>query len=598
MSKKINRRKFIAGGLVGGTALGLGGWRYLRQPESAVFQLGPNPSQKFSASKSPRVIILSIDSLDPRYLYLNSRGEHGGKGGDWLMPNVRRFLEEGVWFENARCHMPAVTDPNHLNVLSGGSSAQSGLYSVSTQLFDWREDGRPNLVTPSLSWARDDKGRQLDTLFAAWKRKWPGAKTFYVSGKEWVARIFNSPGSGVDSIIGGSTFPSYIDPPPKGYRFYDPPGDPDAATDFETNQQKHFSRVAYEKNSGHFPPDMWIVNTTLKMLNQELPDFGVVVLAQADDLQHGLGAAWDPDEFSGPAGREISRLNAYAAREGVLDGMRDVDRQFGRLMDGLKGMPNYKDATIVLYSDHGHVTHRAKETVWEILKKSAFDSYDRSVSTNLVEILAKAGVIQGKELDFKGFCPVMGSSVGGIAFAGELARRRAKAALAKEALMAHRVINPETGQEELPWDVLDWRGMINGQPGLCEPGELYHQYFGPNDSPGKLYWPDVIVLARENWQLPAVMGLLTNVGLALPEFIANRMAPWRAMIGGHGSAETQGVVMAMQGPDLAQGKTISDPAYEDNHRLADIAVTLSAMLGLELQSTTIGRDRTNEITTA
>jgi hypothetical protein len=465
-------------------------------------------------------------------------------------------------------------------------------------LYDWREDGRPNLVSPSLAWARDDLGRPVDTLFSAWKRKWPGSKTFYVSGKEWVARMFDVPGSGVDLIIGGARFPAYIDPPPKGYRFYDPPTDADAAGDFETRDQRLFSRIAYERNPGHFPPDMWVVNTTLEMLNRELPDFGVVVLAQADDLQHGLGAAWDPEEFEGEPGRERSRINAMAAREAILDGIRDVDRHFGRLLDGLAAMPNYKDATIVLYSDHGHLTHRHKETVWDIFKKSAFDSYDRAVSTNLVEILARSGVIQGRELDYRGFCPVMGSSVGGICFQGNLAHRREKAARTKKALMAHQVIHPADGKPESPWHVLDWNDMKAGVPGLCEPGELYHPVFGENDAPGRVHWPDVMVMARNHWQLPAVMGLLTNVGLALPGFLAERTAPWSVMIGGHGSVDTQGVVLGMAGPDLARGRVLADPGFERNYRLADIAVTLASMLGLELTSTTIGRDRTAQITGA
>jgi hypothetical protein len=105
-------------------------------------------------------------------------------------------------------------------------------------------------------------------------------------------------------------------------------------------------------------------------------------------------------------------------------------------------------------------------------------------------------------------------------------------------------------------------------------------------------------MARNHWQLPAVMGLLTNVGLALPGFLAERMAPWRAMIGGHGSAATQGVVMAVQGPGIPGGRVLGDPSYEKNHRLADVAVTLSSMFGLELQSATVGRDRTAEITGA
>jgi len=582
-------------GLAAGAALGFGGWYLLKRPAAATFKPGPPPSQKISLSKAPRVIVVSIDALDPRYLYLNKNGGPGGKDGDWLMPHVRRFLEEGVWFENARCHMPALTDPNHLNVLSGGSSAQSGICSVSLQLFDWQEDGRPNIVGPSLSWARDDEGRPVDTIFSAWKRKWPASKTFYLSGKEWVGRMFDSPGSGVDIIIGGSRFPSYIEPPPRGYRFYDPPGDADAAADYETGDQRIFSWVAYERNPGHFPPDMWIVNTTLEMLTREMPDFGVVLLAQADDLQHGLGAAWDPSEFLGKAGRKVSRINPMAAKEAILDGMRDVDRQFGRLMEGLKHMPNYKDSTVILYSDHGHITHRAQETPWEIFKKSAFDSYDRSINTDLIEILARAGVIQGKELQYRGFCPLMGSSMGGVCFKGDLAYRRAKAALAKEVLSAHRVRNPETENEEVPWEVMDWRDMKKGVQGVCEPGELYHRRFGDNDAPGRLHWPDLFVLARDHWQLPAVMGLLTNIGLALPSFLAERMAPWRAMIGGHGSADTQTVVMAMQGPGMVRGKILSDPSYGQNHRLADIAVTLCSMFGLELISTTIGRDRTEEI---
>ena len=244
MSHKVTRRRFIATGLAAGAALGVGGWYYLNRSPSATFKPGPLPSKRISSSRAPRVIVISIDSLDPRYLYLNQHGDPPGRSGDWLMPNVRRFLEEGVWFEHARCHMPAVTDPNHLNVVSGGSSAQSGLYSVSLQLFDWHEDGRPNIVSPSLSWTRDGEGRPVDTLFSAWKRKWPVSKTFYVSGKEWVARMFDSPGSGVDMIIGGSSFPAYSEPPPKGYRFYDPPGDKNAAVDYETLDQRIFSRYA------------------------------------------------------------------------------------------------------------------------------------------------------------------------------------------------------------------------------------------------------------------------------------------------------------------------------------------------------------------
>ncbi len=599
MATHLTRRHFLKTGLAAGTAVGLGGWLSSCRSDLPQDIPGPIPSLKISTSRAPRVLLISIDSLDPRYLYLNSYGERNNGGEKWLMPNIRNFLENGVWFEHARCHMPSITDPNHLNAVTGGSTAQSGIYGVSLQFFDWNKDGYPIIVPPNLSFARNEEGQPVDTLFSAWKRKWPGSKTFYISGKEWVGKMFDVEGSGVDMIIGGSQFPHYVHPPAKGYRFYDPPGDTDAFTDFETKDQKRFSRVAYERNPGHFPPDMWIVNTTLEVLNRELPDLGGIVLAQSDDLQHGLGAAWDPEEFhlkKDSKDIHLSRINPMVCREAVLDGMRDVDLQFGRLLSGIQQMPNYKDALIVVYSDHGHITHRHKETIADIVVKSVFDSYDRSRNTNLVEILAQSGILQGEELKYRGFCPLMGSSVGGVIFQGKSMQDRIdKAKLAKAALLEHRVVHPNTGQKECPWDVLVLEDTRTGITGICEPGELYHPYFAFNNRPGILHWPDMWVIAKNNWQLPAVMGLLTNVGLKIPKWIADRMAPWAPMIGGHGSTDTQRIVMAIQGPGIARGRILSDADHQANYRISDIAVTLAGILGLEIHNTTIGKNRSSEI---
>ncbi len=604
MAAKITRRRFIKYSILAGSALGvgLGGRLLLSENDPVPFTPAPPPSQRTSGSKAPRVIFISVDSLDPRYLYLNSLGQTGGRDGDWLMPQVRKFLEGGVWFEHTRCHMPAITDPNHLNALAGTSTAQTGLNSVSLQFFDWKEDGSANIVTPSLSFVRDDQGRPVDTLFSAWKRKWPSSRTFFSSGKEWVARMFDVPDSGVDIIMGGSRYPGYIDPPPKGYRFYDPPGNVNLENFRASSDQKTFSRVVYENNPTHFPPDMWLVNSTLKMLGRELPDFGVVLLAQMDDLQHGLGSAWDPGEFdsrmmNGRGPIMVSRINpTMVFQKAVLDGVRDVDRHFGRLVEGIRSMPNYRDAILVLYSDHGHLTHRSKETIQDIFMRSVFGRYDRDTDTNLVDILARAGVIQGGELDYRGFCPITGSSVGAVFFRGpDLGHRLGKARLAQDALLHHRVKNPITGGWECPWDVLTMTEMEKGLPGVSEPGELYHPHFARNNQPGTLHWPDLMLVAKNNWQLPAVMGLLTNVGVKIPGFIVNRMAPWRAMIGGHGSADTQKILMAIEGPGAAKGKVVSDPDFKTNYRLADLAVTLADILGLELRSSTIGHNRSREI---
>jgi hypothetical protein len=53
--------------------------------------------------------------------------------------------------------------------------------------------------------------------------------------------------------------------------------------------------------------------------------------------------------------------------------------------------------------------------------------------------------------------------------------------------------------------------------------------------------------------------------------------------------------MAFEGPGIASGRIISDPACSQNYRIADIGVTLAGMLGLELRSTTVGTDRSMEL---
>jgi len=499
-------------------------------------------TQAFAQMPS-KLIIISIDALDPGYLYLDAKGNAGGRPGNWLMPNVRAFLDGGVWFEHTRDYLPSATDMNHLNALAGTSSAQHGILMVTTQLFDWNPDGTPNNVFSSLNWTRDDQGRPLDTLFKAWKRAYPGSTVMFASGKEWIENQFNTADSGIDLFLSGAHHPAYISAPEKR-SFYNPPGMFPAAVSL---WQLIFCEYVFGSSPEKFPSDYWMVDSSLKMMNREKPDLAFILLAETDDLQHGLGSARNPKDFNLIA--DIDKNNASVFKKPILNGMKDVDAQFGKLIEGIRSMPEYRDAVIVLYSDHGHLTHNYTAASNVIF------------NTNVDNILYNNGVISKEEKSYVNYQALTATSFGQLWFRrATLAERRAVAARAKAVLENHRIFNPQTGRMECPWYVLDINDMKNGVPGVSGPGELYHPFFADNNEPGTLHWPDITLFMKNGWQLPATGSLANNFGASLPSWLP----PMNFFLGGHGSIDTMNIVMAFQGPGMKAGKVIADPAYKKN----------------------------------
>ncbi len=532
---------------------------------------------------TPKLLIISIDSLDPACLSLNSNGEKGGKEGDWLLPNIHAFLENAVWFEHIRDFLPAATDMNHLNAVAGTSSAQTGILGISLQFYDWNPDGRANFKNTSMDFARDDLGRPVDTLFKAWKRRYPASKIFFASGKEWVANMFHTDDSGIDIFMTGTHYPDYISSPWE-WNFFDPPNDanPHAWSDRTSLYQYGFCKRVYEDNPSHFPCDNWMVISSLKILEREKPDLAMIILAECDDLQHGLGSPLNPDEFDHAYGIDIHRRNEDVHREPILDGLRDVDEQFGTFITCIRQVPEYKDAVIVLYSDHGHITYNS----------TVASNFKCSMNTNIPSILYEAGTITKAERDGIGFALSPNVSIGEIYFQGSTYEERlAKADNAKAVLEEYSVYNPQLRQRECPWYVLGKDEMINGVPGLCEPGELFHAYYAYQNESGTLHWPDLIVFLKNGWQLPITSAVVNNLGTKLPSWLP----PMNFFLGGHGSNDTAAIVLAIQGPGYPTGKILSDPEYAKNYRISDIAVTLAKLYGLELLSTTIGQDRSQDL---
>ena len=602
---RLGRRPFlrICGALLGGALLS---GRVPRLHGRAFAGTGETQNPVKGERSHRRLIYIAIDALHPKYLELNSKGQLGGKDGDWLMPSMRAFLNRAVWYPEAKAYLPAATDMNHLNALAGTSMAQNGIIGVWAQPVGWDEKGKAIIRHSHLSMARDDQGRPVDTLFHAWKRRWPGSKTLFITGKKWVGEMFRQPAgeSGVDIVVTGTHFPTYLQAPQKE-SFADPLTDTDGSCDPKSgsagffgwkelrwgNLLRHFSpsTVMSRLWSGqgglltrqmvrypeHFPHDRWIVDSTLEIFRQQDPDMAYILMAQTDDAGHCVGCGWDPSEFvvsqdsvdlakgceMKPEYAMVSGRNPLLFREPILDVIRDVDIQFGRLMKGFEEQGILQNATIILLSDHSAVNHLYSENF---------------SSTDVMGILDKADLVADNNV-----YAFSVSSYGVIYWRD----RKEQVPAAKDLLLKHRAWNPQTKTEECPWWVLDRRDMKEGVKDVCLPGELYHTYFVETDREKSMIWPDLIVLAKNGWQIPAYNGHVPNVGVQAPSWTP----AFRVYNGGHGSVDTLPIVAAIAVPGGKQG------VHPRPIRIGDLGATAAALMELELRSTVIGQDLSRDL---
>ena len=598
IKERIGRRSFLqkVTALLGGITIMNWGSFPIKDAWASI--LGAN-----AGTDHKKLIFIAIDALHPKYFELDAKGMPGGKEGNWLMPNIHTFLKKSLWYRNAKAYLPAATDMNHLNALAGTSSAQTGIISVWAQPTGWDKNGEATITRTSMSFARDDKGRPVDTLFQAWKRRWPNSKTMLITGKEWVGEMFRGNGSassGIDILVTGPEHPDYLKPPQRE-RLVAHHEDRNTICDPESTRLGFFGRSMKPSNimtrlytgqgsfltqhmerfANHFPHDSWIVDSTLEIFKREKPDMAYVLLAQCDDAGHAIGCAWDPAEFinvnppyeppggcqNKPEYQLVSSRNKLLFKEAIMDVVRDVDIQFGRLMSGLQKQGVLDKAKVILLSDHSAVNHLYTED---------FSSSD------CVGLLESAGIIEKTGLLGKKEMYAFSVSSYGVLYWRET---KEKVSNAKAVLLTHRALNPQTGKKECPWWVLDRSDMKNGMEGVCLPGELYHTYYVDVDKEKTIIWPDLIILAKNGWQIPVYNGQIANVAIKAPTWAP----PWRVYNGGHGSVDTLPIVAAISIPG---GKT---GTHDRPIRIADLGVTAAALSGLELKSTTIGKDLSKDL---
>jgi hypothetical protein len=182
-----------------------------------------------------------------------------------------------------------------------------------------------------------------------------------------------------------------------------------------------------------------------------------------------------------------------------------------------EGAGQLEKATVILLSDHGSVNH---------LSTDDFDS------TDVMAILEKAGIVEDKNV-----YAFSVSSYGTLYWRD----RKERIPEAKKLLEAHTALNPETGKREGPWWVIDREGMKKGVEGVCLPGELYHTFHVETDRERNMLWPDLIILAKNGWQVPAYNGHVPNVGIKAPKW----PPPCGVYNRGQGSVDTLPIVTAI-----------------------------------------------------
>jgi len=133
--------------------------------------------------------------------------------------------------------------------------------------------------------------------------------------------------------------------------------------------------------------------------------------------------------------------------------------------------------------------------------------------------------------------------------------------------------------------VLDRSDMKNGMHGVCLPGEFTHTYYVDVDKEKTVIWPDLIILAKNGWQIPVYNGQIPNVASKRP----HGAPPWRVYNGGHGSVDT--LLLLPRSPIPGGKKGVHDRTI----RIADLGVTAAALSGLKLKSTTIGKDLSKDL---
>ena len=510
-----------------------------------------------------KIYYIAIDSLGAGYLYLNRKGE-AAFSGERLMPRTWDFLGESAFLQNAYAHLPAVTDPNHLSAMTGLWPGNLGLYHAGFAGYYMGPNRRTGkaVVHPGGNFLlkRGANGEPVQTIFDYLKSDpdfgSPDNLGVFISGKEWLSRLLWD-GKQTVFTTGAVVRQPYFHPS-EPWRMGDPKSDPNAALDRDgTNLLPKGKKKLFFDNWSRFimntpilfPDDRWIANSATQLIYAEDPDVMYIILGAMDDVQHLMGAADRPEEWSDSGTPNIlwddtNIFNASANRSSILDTAYEADVCFGMLLDVLKAKQIYDRSYISFFADHSAVT------------------VDKNNPIDIIDILFNNGIVKEDLIDF--------SSI-----ADQALIYSPKASLIENILEDYEIHHPLFNNTIKPFLVINRAEMDSGVDSIWgrfaqddvpgnKRGELYSEWNidFPLKNNTKHMWPDLIVFTA------ARMSVTTRV---LGKWETADDAIWRGV---HGSGGTTWIPLGIRGPGIKPG------SYQQVSHISDITPTLYHLLGI------------------
>jgi hypothetical protein len=522
------------------------------------------------------IYYFSIDSMDPDYLYLNRAGTENGSEGDWLMPNIRGFMDDAVNYTDAWVYLPSATDMNHTNALAGTYTGTQGLYMVGGTYQGFTEYDEVIAVPNSMDFMLyGPSGEPIKRVYEVAKDE-TGDKSLggFWSNKNWLADI---EGEKTVDIVGHSErFPLFFPSPYK----YSAAGDPQTDENPWDPMSGPFSACFYTDTTreiiiptllgqfnlllglglyvlpvsmfvglspGTHCEDRYLTDSFFRSILEEDPDVCYINAADLDNTGHFTGGSWDLDEWDtkGTAGAwdDDSMYSPWMRRDECLDIAREVDVLFQDFVNLLKARGTYDNSIIVILSDHGMENMKDQASGYEVL--------------DLRRILRAQGLLHHE--DYK--------EAGGTEINFIWCDDEDKLGAIEDILESYTVEDPELGPVQ-PLMVINREEMLNGADygafGKVRPMELYSEYWINNpDVPDGPLWPDLFIFPFYNYNVAAhghiLAGAVNPVGITLGNIPDNVELGFPGAHGGLQTARMPLIFKAPAGdPDYTPGSSVDD----------------------------------------